>query len=312
MKKKIIISSVVVLVLILGIIGFYIWDNRVISTITLDINPSVEINLKRGNKVKSIKALNSDAKDIISGVKGKKLDKALETLTNNVIEKGYANEGEVVILISSDGNVKNKTIEETLKSSFDKKNIPVEVITIKNITKEDEELAKKYNITPAKASYIKSVVKENEHLEIKDLIDKSVKELNYTKESGLYCNPGYNLDGDRCYKEIERISASNGEVCPAEYNEYNGKCYHETGTVEGKNYTCPEGRTLKDNKCVIREVEEAFKEMVCKDGYQFIDGRCLNLNMTKDKQPGLVCNGDNTRLINDKCVVYDIIGANRD
>ena len=454
MRKKIIISSIVVVVLILGIIGFYIWDNRVISTITLDINPSVEINLKRGNKVKSIKALNSDAKDIISNVKGKKLDKALETLTDNVIEKGYANEGEVVILISSDGNVKNKTIEETLKSSFDKKHIPVEVITIKNITKEDEELAKKYNITPAKASYIKSVVKENENLEIKDLVDKSVKELNQTKESGFYCDPGYNLDGDKCYKEVERISASNGEVCPPEYNEYNGTCYHETGTIEGKNYTCPEGRTLKDNKCVmewendatpskyecasgelkkmsdvgipsnggpddyicydatnaskpilrcltinhimingrcadgpkpmigngceagdplvnggcytydngdqyvcpdgriyqiskggvpeycpdtvktskptiteykcddkkaviegnkcvVREEEDAFKERICRDNYQLIEGRCLNLNMTKEKQTGLVCDGDNTRLIDNKCVIYDIIEAKR-
>ena len=62
MKKKIIISIIICLILLTGILGFIIWNNRTVSTITLDINPSIEIKLNRKEQVKSITALNDDAK----------------------------------------------------------------------------------------------------------------------------------------------------------------------------------------------------------------------------------------------------------
>ena len=73
MKKKIIISIIGCLILIIGIIGFIIWNNnRIVSTFTLDINPSIEINLDKNDKVKSVVALNEDAKGIIGkDLKGK-------------------------------------------------------------------------------------------------------------------------------------------------------------------------------------------------------------------------------------------------
>ena len=42
------------LLLLIEICGFIIWNNRIVSTITLDINPSIEINLTINEKVKSI------------------------------------------------------------------------------------------------------------------------------------------------------------------------------------------------------------------------------------------------------------------
>ena len=78
MKKKIIISIIICLIIVIGLISYNIWDNRVVSIITLDINPSIEIKLNRKEKVVSVVALNSDAKEVISNdLKGKKLDKAL-------------------------------------------------------------------------------------------------------------------------------------------------------------------------------------------------------------------------------------------
>ena len=50
MKKKILIPTI----LIIGIISYILYNNRIVSTITLDINPSIEINLtKKGNKLKN-------------------------------------------------------------------------------------------------------------------------------------------------------------------------------------------------------------------------------------------------------------------
>lgn len=68
MKRKIIIITLVVLaVTIFGISGYLIYDNnKIVSTIMLDINPSVKINLNKKNKVVNVITLNEDAKKIVS------------------------------------------------------------------------------------------------------------------------------------------------------------------------------------------------------------------------------------------------------
>ena len=108
MKKKIIIPIVVCLFLIIGLAGFIYYNNMTISTITLDINPSVQIDLNRNNKVKKIIALNKDAKEIISNnIKGMTLNDSIKELTSNVINKGYAQDRFVVVIPISKENLIN-------------------------------------------------------------------------------------------------------------------------------------------------------------------------------------------------------------
>ncbi len=58
-----------IIVILLLVLGVYVYiehiNNQIMSTITLDINPSIEINLNKDNKVISVIALNEDAKDIV-------------------------------------------------------------------------------------------------------------------------------------------------------------------------------------------------------------------------------------------------------
>ena len=152
MKKKIIISIIGCLVLVIGIIGFIFWNNRTISTITLDINPSIEINLTRNEKVKSVVALNEDAKEIVNGnLKGKSIDDTLKQITDNLIEKGYvAEENLLEIILYSEGDISNKELETKLKETLEKKKIDSNITTIKKVSKEDEELAKKIRCKPCK------------------------------------------------------------------------------------------------------------------------------------------------------------------
>ena len=71
MKKKIVISIIVVLILVIGIVSFILFNNSITTTITLDINPSIEITIKE-DKVDNIKALNKDAKKVLDKeLKGK-------------------------------------------------------------------------------------------------------------------------------------------------------------------------------------------------------------------------------------------------
>ena len=151
MKKKIIIPIGIVALFL--VIGFIIFDNnKIVSTITLDINPSIEINLTRNEKVKSVVALNEDAKEIVNGnLKGKSIDDTLKQITDNLIEKGYvAEENFLEIILYSEGDISNKELETKLKETLEKKKIDSNITTIKKVSKEDEELAKKYDVSPAK------------------------------------------------------------------------------------------------------------------------------------------------------------------
>mgnify|MGYP003571268953 CR=1 FL=1 len=274
MKKKIIISIIGCLILIIGIIGFIILNNnRIVSTFTLDINPSIEINLDKNDKVKSVVALNEDGKGIISkDLKGKSLDDTFDLLITNLIDGGFIEDNYVDVIVYSNEKLSSEDIGEKVEFSFGKKEVHAEIIVIDKITKEDEELAKKYNVTPAKMSYIKTIIQDNKNVNLEDLANKPVNELKETKETGKYCDKGYTLEGDWCLIEKERVSAISGEVCPRGYAEHEGKCYEEIRSVESNNYICNEGFKLIDNICVMNEVTDAFGK--CSSG-NYDQGYCV-------------------------------------
>ena len=300
MKKKFIITILICLLLVIGIGGFIIWNNRTVSTVTLDINPSIEINLDKNDKVKSIVALNDDAKDILNdNLKGKTIDKTLNLIIDRLIEKRYADKDYLLeIVLYSEGNISNKELENKLKENLEKKKISSNIITIDKISKEDKELAKKYNISPAKVSYIKTIIQDNENINLEDLANKSVSELKETKETGKYCEKGYILEGDLCLKEKEIVSATRGEVCPRGYSEYEGKCYEEIKAIENNNYICNEGFKLVDNKCIMNEVTDAFGK--CDSG-TFDNGYCVKKELIGNAEEYCRLTPSTDILMNHKC-----------
>ena len=253
MKKRIVVFIIIFLFIIIGLISYVFWNNRTVSVITLDINPSIEIKLTRNKKVKSVAALNEDAKNVVDdNLRGKTLDYVLNSITNNLVDNGYVDDNFVEIILYSNGNIENDKIESKIKDSFDKKQISTNVIIIESVTKEDEELDKKYHTTPAKISYIKSIEQDNKNISVKDFVTKSVSELKETKTTGRYCDIGYTLEGDWCIKEIKKVLASTGEICPTGYLEYDGKCYEEMGSKETDKLLCRDEFNLEGDECIRR------------------------------------------------------------
>ena len=273
MKRKIIIPIVFCFIIIIAIVCFITLNNRIVSMITLDINPSIEINLDKNEKVVNVKALNDDAKKIISAdLKGNTLSDTFEILISNLIEEGYAvKDDDLDVILYVDGKISNKTVSEQIEYEFGKKEVHTEIVIIENVTKEDKELAEKYNVSPAKISYIKSIVQDNDNISIEDLVNDSVSELEETKATGKYCDDGYTLEGDWCLKEKGRVTAEEGEICPSGYSEYEGKCYEEKNSIEGSDYICNNDFTLVDNKCISESTYDAIG--VCEKG-DFADGYC--------------------------------------
>ncbi len=253
MKKIGIIVGVVGLIVVIGIVLLLSLGNKVESTIIMDINPSIEISVDKDRKVIDIKALNDDAKKIVSkNMNGKELDNVVNQVIERVKTLGYYNEIDrrVDILLYTKGSIDREQLMNNIRGGFGDINTEIEVID--KISKEDEEIAKKYNISVAKAAYINSISTEEEKIDY--FKDKSFSEIKESKETGNYCDDGYKLEGDRCIKVLGEEKAEYGEVCKNGYFEYNGKCYDETPPVETDKLFCNEEFTLKENKC-CRKIE---------------------------------------------------------
>ena len=266
MKNKIVLL-LFVLFLVVGCNKEIIEENNIVSTITLDINPSIEINLDKDDRVVSIIALNEDANNIIDNYEGKSLDETIDSIINNVVEKGYVEDDYVSLILYSKGNINSDTVKNKIEDKFHNKDVRVDIVVVENISSEDEELAKKYNVSPAKVSYVKEISNESENITIDDFIDKTANELRDSKERKMYCDKDYILEGDWCIKETTSKAASTGEVCPKNYYEYKGKCYEERGVHDTGNFYCDKEYELDGTDCIKKNyIKAVVAEYTCPKG----------------------------------------------
>ena len=111
-------------------------------------------------------------------------------------------------------------------------------------------------------------------MSVEDLSSKSVKELKTINETGKYCDKGYTLEGDWCYKESSRIPAQEGNVCPRDSYSKDGKCYATSSGKESSVYRCNrDDAELRGDKCyfkIYRHVQ--YKNSVCEKGTKILCG----------------------------------------
>ena len=157
--------------------------NTVVSVITLDINPSIKLELDKNNKVINMIALNEDAKDIVlSNYEGNSLESVINDVTNKLIEKGYAHD-KLVILVGTSGTITSNEVKDLIDKKLTTDNIDYSVM-IPEISDTSSKLAKEYNITESKAAYLEEVIKNNSNLKIEDIKDMSINDIvNKTNET---------------------------------------------------------------------------------------------------------------------------------
>ena len=269
MKKKVIIPIIiVVLVLVIGVIGLILFSNRrVASTITLDINPSMLLKLDDANKVIKVKALNNDAKTLISKDLKIDYDEAILKIIDKVKDKQEFKDDRLFVLVNSTGKLNKVKIQEKLNSKIVERNIVADIIIPDEITKEDKVLAKKYKITEAKANYLNSIKKAYPEIDIEDIVDDSIENLHGTKETGNTCPDGYKIDGEYCTKEIKRVKAKLDKVCPDGYAGDDKTCYKEGSYTEGDKLACRSDFKLNGDKC--EKTEERNANGKCEEGGEF-------------------------------------------
>lgn len=195
-KKLLIAGGILLVILVICVIVFLViknksnnvtnevkFDKTVASTITMDVNPSIKVEVNKNNKVINVLALNEDAKTLISDdLKEKDVNEVIKTLTTRLITVGYFKD-DATIIMNVEGTLEADNIRNTIVDVLNKENIEVNIIE-PVITESSKKIAEDLEITPAKASYLEEVISKNPDVKIEDIKDKSVKEIEeVTKEN---------------------------------------------------------------------------------------------------------------------------------
>ena len=99
-----------VLVAAAGIKG-YSWVQTPVSYVSIDINPSIELELNRFDKVVTVTAYNEEAEEILNGLslKGRKYTDALQIIVDSKGMQNYLTEdSELYITVAADSDYKCK------------------------------------------------------------------------------------------------------------------------------------------------------------------------------------------------------------
>ncbi len=172
---------------------FYRVNKAVASTISLDVNPSIEISINEKERVLAVNAMNEDARVVISNMDftGNTLDVTINALIGSMLRNGYLNEITNSILVSVDNTdpVKGTALQQKLAGEIDSL-LQTETfhgsVLSQTVTSTDElqTLADTYGITQGKAQLIQKIIDHNSFYTFNDLVSLSINELNLLTNSG--------------------------------------------------------------------------------------------------------------------------------
>ncbi len=177
------------LLLIGGGAGFAVYNNlyRVASTVSLDVNPSVEISVNRKSDVLSVNPLNDDGVTIIDGMdfKGSSIDVTVNALIGSMLRNGYLSDLANSILISVDdsdmargGELQKKLADEV--NELLQTNTFSGAVLSQTVTADTElrKLASDHGITAGKAQLVNTIIETNPVHTFDELAVLSINELN--------------------------------------------------------------------------------------------------------------------------------------
>lgn len=183
------------LLVIGGMTGMNIYqgNHAIASTIMLDVNPSIEIQVNKGEKVLDVKALNEDAKIVVGDMdfSGSSLDVTVNALIGSMLRNGYISDAANSILVTVDnddpavGQAMQSRLMSEINAILESGNVSGAVLgqTVTNDS-EIQKLAEQYGITIGKAKLIKQITQQNTFYTFEDLVPLTINELNLISESG--------------------------------------------------------------------------------------------------------------------------------
>ena len=168
--------------------GWYLQNNTVASVVSLDVNPSVTLNVNSKEKVLSAVPVNEDGGDILAGMDltGVQLDVAMNAIVGALLTQGYVDElaNSILITVEDDDADRGARLQQELTDQADailantSVNGAILSQTIQN-SQQLQELSDTYGITTGKAALIQTIVDTGNSLHtFEELVGLSINDLN--------------------------------------------------------------------------------------------------------------------------------------
>ena len=226
----------------------------VASTVSLDVNPSIELKVSKNEKILACTPLNDDARAVLADMgdgadlKGAKLDVAVNAIVGGLVRSGYLSDISSAIMISVEDKDPTRaeklqreltdTVDGALLSSAGKAAVLSQTVAQDASL---EQQAKANHISTGKAALVNRVIALNGSLKFSDLAALSVEELKDLAEAGA---PAMPIGKDRALAlakaELAKVSDATvvkGEV-DAELDDTIA-CYEvELKTADGQEFDC--------------------------------------------------------------------------
>ena len=168
--------------------GWYLQNNTVASVVSLDVNPSVTLNVNSKEKVLSAVPVNEDGGDILAGMDltGVQLDVAMNAIVGALLTQGYVDElaNSILITVEDDDAGRGARLQQELTDQADailattSVNGAILSQTIQN-SQQLQALSDSYGITTGKAALIQTIVDNGNSLHtFEELVGLSINDLN--------------------------------------------------------------------------------------------------------------------------------------
>lgn len=211
-------AAAALLLLAGGGVGLHQYNayHTVASTVSLDVNPSVEIQVNRRERVLAVVAHNEDGRVILGDMDfaGNSLDVTVNALIGSMLRNGYLNELANSILISVDAQ--DPDVAAALQAQLTEEvNALLQTQTFngailsQTVSADDklQQLSATYGITLGKARLIEQIASHHPFYALEDLAALSINELNLLSTSchlGLEDVASLGTASDKAYIGVEQ------------------------------------------------------------------------------------------------------------
>lgn len=183
-------AACLVLVLAGGGGGYYYYssNNAVASLVSLDVNPSIQLEVNKNEKVLSATPMNDDGAEILADMdlKGTQADVAMYAIIGSLLQHGYVDElaNSILITVEDDDQARGEKLQQALTQQADAAlaNAQVNGSVLAQTLQNNQELTQKaqeYGISTGKAALIQAIVAgSNNTKTFEELVGLSINELN--------------------------------------------------------------------------------------------------------------------------------------
>lgn len=178
-KFQIAVASILIFFLAFASFFSPFGNQEVYAMITMDINPSLELDVDKNFHVQKIKAYNSDAQSVIETLhkwEGEPLYVVADLIIESSDKKGFLKEnGEIVISYNFKDPVESEVlIQNEIKKIKKPKKIEIKTFHVDLVTREE---AVKVDISPNKYQIYKDAKKEGINLPEKSLNSTTISDM---------------------------------------------------------------------------------------------------------------------------------------